>query len=199
MSHGDSMHPVSGSNRAARPARSRWIRIAIATLCLPVHACDLGTGGAVELSWSLRPASGPGSGSNQPFVDCEARDSRNTRIRAITRVRLHWTVPGSPPCSRWWACDAHHGATRFEVPQGIADLTLTLECGDPTPGLGECEDDHPADPGTYIAPALVQRDAVRGEVVTLGAVELVVSDAACPNQPCTCPTGAQLATDHTSR
>lgn len=195
------MHPVSGSNRAARSAASLWIRIAIATLCLVVHACDLGTGGAVELSWSLRPASGPGSGSGSDtkFVGCEARDHQNNLIRAITRVRLHWTVPGSTPCSRWWDCNANHGATRFEVPQGVANLTVTLECGDPTPGLSECADDHPANPDTYTAPAIVQRDSIRGEVVTLGAVELVVSDAACPNPPCTCPMGAQVATDHTSR
>lgn len=193
------MHPVSGSNRAARSARSLRIRIAIATLCLAVHACDLGTGGAVELSWSLRPGSGSGS---DKFVGCEARDRQNHLIRAITRVRLHWTV-GSVTCSHAWPCDANHGATRFEVPSGIADLTLTLECGSPTPGLAECEDDQPADPATYIAPAIVQRDAIRGEAVTLGAVELVVSDAACPQPPCTCPialpTSAQVATDHTSR
>lgn len=198
------MHPVSGSNRAARSAASLSIRIAIATLCLPVHACDLGTGGAVELSWALRPASGPGSGSGsaQPFVHCESSKDQVV-VRAITRVRLHWMVPGSTPCSRAWSCDDNHGATRFEVPQGIANLTLTLECGDPTPGPSECADDHPADPSTYITPAIVQRDSIRGEVVTLGAVELVVSDAACPQQPCTCPfvppTSAQVATDHTSR
>ncbi len=193
------MHPVSGSNRAARSARSLRIRIAIATLCLAVHACDLGSGGAVELSWSLRPASGAGS---DKFVGCEARDSQNHLIREITRVRLHWQV-GSVPCSRAWSCDANHGATRFEVPPGVADLTLTLECGPATPGLAECEDDQPADPRTYITPAIVQRDSIRGEVITLGAVELVVSDAACPQEPCTCPiappTSAQVATDHTSR
>src|SRR5215468_5691401 len=94
MSHGDSMHPVSGSNRAARSAASLWIRIAIATLCLPVHACDLGTGGAVELSWARRPASGPGNGSGSgQFVDCERSQEMNrvqVQVRAITRVRLHW-------------------------------------------------------------------------------------------------------------
>lgn len=175
-------------------------------MCLPVHACDLGTGGAVELSWSLRPASGPGNGSGgqKPFVDCDARrDPQNTLIRAISRVRLHWQV-GSMTSSRAWSCADNHGATRFEVPRGIANLTLTLECGDPTPGLPEDQDDQPADPSTYIAPAVVQRDSIRGEVVTLGAVELVISSAACPACPCTCPvdpppTCPQVATDHTSR
>lgn len=136
-------------------------------------------------------------------MDCEARDSENNLLRAITRVRLHWQVAGSPPCSRAWSCDDNHGTTRFEVPRGAASLTLTLECGRATPGLGECDDDQPADPATYIAPAIVQRDAIRGEVITLGAVELVVSDVACPQEPCTCPvpppTSAQVATDHTSR
>lgn len=199
------MHPVSGSNLTARSARSLWIRIAIATLCLAVHACDLGNGGAVELSWSLRPASGTGSGSGNKFVDCERSEDANGRqvpVRAIRRVRLHWQV-ASTTCSRAWNCGDNHGATRFEVPPGIANLTLTLECGAPTPGLTECEDDQPADPATYIAPAIVQRLAVRGEVVTLGAVELVVSDTKCPDGPCTCPTAAptsaQVAADHTSR
>ena len=173
-------------------------------MCLPVHACDLGTGGAVELSWALRPASGPGSGSgsNDKFVHCEGSKDQVV-VRAITRVRLHWQV-GSMACSRAWSCDDNHGATRFEVPQGIANLTLTLECGTATPGLGECEDDQPACSTTYIAPAIVQRDSIRGEVITLGAVELVVSDAACPSEPCTCPVGPpttcpQVAADHTSR
>lgn len=177
------MHPVSGSNRAARPARSLWIRIAVATSCLAGSACDLGSGGAVELSWSLRPASGPGG---DKFVGCEARDSQNNLLRAITRVRLHWQVDGMT-CSHAFSCDANHGATRFEVPPGIADLTLTLECGDPTPGLPACAEDQPAAPDTYLAPAIVQRDSIRGEVATLGAVELVVSVAACPGAPCTCP------------
>ena len=177
------MHPVSGSNRAAGPARSLWIRFAIATSCLPVPACDLGAGGAVELSWSLRPESGSGG---DKFVGCEARDSQNNLTRAIRRVRLHWQV-GSETCSKPFNCDDNHGATRFDVPPGIADLTVTLECGDPTPGLPECADDQPAAPGTYLAPAIVQRDSIRGEVVTLGAVELVVSVAACPGEPCTCP------------
>lgn len=181
------MHPVSGSNRAAKRAHRLRITFAIAALCLAVHACDLGSGGAVELSWSLRPASGSGS---DKFVSCEGRDAQNNLVRAITRVRLHWQV-GSATCSQWWNCDDNHGATRFEVPPSPppleANLWLTLECGDPTPGLAPCVDDQPADPTTYIAPAIVRRNVIRGETVTLGAVELVVSDAACPNEPCTCP------------
>src|SRR4051812_28868103 len=77
MSHGDSMHPVSGPNPAPNPAPRLWLRVAIATLCLPVHACDLGNGGAAELSWSLRPAS---SAVPQKFVGCDAQDSGGNPI-----------------------------------------------------------------------------------------------------------------------
>jgi hypothetical protein len=175
------MHPISGSNREAKPAHGLRIRIAIATLCLPVHACDLGSGGAVELSWSLRPASGA---TLDKFVGCEDRDKQGTLIRAITQIRLHWQV-GSMACSHAWSCDNNHGATGFEIPPGIADLWVTPECG--TERSSSCDDDHPAASDTYIAPAIVQRDVIRGETVTLGAVELVVSVAACPNEPCTCP------------
>src|ERR1700759_1301322 len=67
MSNGDSMHDDSGSNRECRvPVAVAWmIRVATATLCLGVHGCDTGKGGAVELSWSLRPAS---SELNKKFV-----------------------------------------------------------------------------------------------------------------------------------
>jgi hypothetical protein len=193
------MHPVSGSNPATNPAPRLWLRVAIATLCLPVHACDLGNGGAAELSWSLRPAS---SAVPQKFVGCDAQDSGGNPIRSIKQIRLHWQV-GTASCSHAWPCEANHGATGFEIPQGIADLRLTLECGDPDPGDGACAEDDPAVPETYIAPAIVQREVVRGQAVTLGAVEVVVSSAACPGAPCTCPVGgataAQVETDHTSR
>jgi hypothetical protein len=190
------MHPISGSNRKARPAHSLRIRIAIATLCLPVHACDLGSGGAVELSWSLRPAS---SAMTAKFVGCEGRDSSGSLIWAITQIQLHWQV-GSVTGSKAWSCDANHGATGFEIAPGPANLWVTPACG-PAQTTPPSDDDVPAAPDTYIAPAIVQRDVIRGETVTLGAVELVVSVATCPQPPlCVCPpTGAQLATDHTER
>jgi hypothetical protein len=196
MSHGDSMHPVSGSNRMARSARSLWLRVAIATLCLPVHACDLGTGGAVELSWSLRPASSDG---HDKFIHCEGPPVPETGIPRwqVKQIRLHWQV-GSTACSHAWSCDDNHGATRFEVPTGMANLWVTPECGD-DPATPPCTDDHPAAPDTYIAPAIVQREVIRGEAVTLGAIELVVAVASCPDPPsCICTTSAQFATDHTS-
>src|SRR3954462_312346 len=116
MSHGDSMHPISGSNPTARSARSLRIRVAIATLCLPVHAGDLGSGGAVELSGSLRPASGPGTGSgNDKFVSCEGPtdlelgQNMGKPIWVITQIRLHWQAPdGTKSGSDAWPCDDNH-------------------------------------------------------------------------------------------
>jgi len=93
-----------------------------------------------------------------------------------------------PPCSKDWNCDENHGATGFDLPEGIANLLVTPACSDGS---------LPA-PDTYIAPAIVQRDVIRGETVSLGAVELVVATMKCktaalgsPNagtQSCICGT-----------
>jgi hypothetical protein len=177
MSHGDSMHHDSGSNRESRlGVTARW-RVAIVTLCLMVHGCDTGHGGAVELSWSLRPV--PGAGTTQftgchPDVKSEGWD--------IARIRLRWTLAdGSCPaqlCDQTFDCDANHGATGFDVPAGIANLLVAPECSD---------GNLPA-PNTYIAPAIVQRNVIRGETVSLGAVELVVAISDCASRPCICGT-----------
>jgi hypothetical protein len=74
-----------------------------------------------------------------------------------------------PPCLQDWDCDDSHGATGFELPEGLANLLVTPICSDGS---------LPA-PETYIAPAIVQRDVIRGETVSLGAVELVVATTEC--------------------
>src|SRR5215510_6804817 len=86
MSHGDSMHRALGSNRDLRPTVTAWMRVAIVTLCLAVHACDTGRGGAVELSWKLRPMSGT---SEDPFVRV-CHPDRTTGWDVAT-IRLSWT------------------------------------------------------------------------------------------------------------
>src|ERR1041384_5592032 len=76
MRTGDSMRDDSGSNRCgagvARPGPGSvaWlIRVVAGTLYLLVHGCDTVSGGAVELSWKLRPAS---SSLSDKFVDCDS-------------------------------------------------------------------------------------------------------------------------------
>ena len=101
------------------------------------------------------------------FVDCQA-DSTGAGWGPVALIRLHWQV-GDARGSHAWSCGANHGATGFELAEGTANLSLTPECGD-----GET-----AASDTYIAPAIVQREVIRGETVSLGAVELVVSVTGC--------------------
>lgn len=119
------------------------------------------------------------------FVDCDPGPDEQGR-GTVTQIRLHWQMEtssdgGSREGSKPWPCGYNNGVTGFEVPEGIADLWVTPECS-----YGE------ASPGTYIAPAPVQRYVTRGDTVSLGAVELVVSVSSCrmpgqqDGQPCIC-------------
>jgi hypothetical protein len=160
-------------------------RAAFAVVSLGVHGCDTVTGGAVELSWKLRPAA---SSLPDKFVDC---DSGKPGTAPVKKIRLHWLVPdASNPKgmegSQAWDCNFNHGVTGFDLAVGTAQLWVTPEC-----------EDGVADADTYIAPATVQRSVALGDTVSLGAVELVVSasycrfdaqltDAGVAAQPCIC-------------
>jgi len=145
--------------------------VAIATaLCLAVHGCTDVDGGAVELSWKLRPAS-----SNLPdkFVAC---DSGKAGTNPVTRIRLEWELEGGAPGgAAEWPCDDSHGVTGFDLPVGEALLTVKPVCAT---GL--------ALPGSYIAPAAERRQVNLGDTVSLGAVELVVVVSYCDDQLCIC-------------
>src|SRR5215470_3711630 len=110
-----------------------YMRVALACLvvCLAVNGCTNVDGGAVELSWKLRPA----SGSTTLFVECA------TGVGTITRVRLDWQV-GSTTGFTSWNCTDYHGVTGFDLPPGVASLSISPEC------LLT-----PADTHTYTAPA----------------------------------------------
>src|SRR3954464_11965859 len=93
--------------RAAGPVA--WlIRVAIVTLWLPVHGCDTVSGGAVELSWKLRPAS---SSLDDKFVDCNSGKPLTGEVRNIV---LHWRV-GGEESSESWRCAFNHGVTGFDL------------------------------------------------------------------------------------
>lgn len=129
-------------------------------------------GGAVELSWKLRPAS---SDLPDKFVDC-APGLEGTN--PVTRIRLFWEVEvasGSMTGSESWRCDDNHGVTGFDLPEGSALLWIAPECA-----AG------PASPFTYTAPAPEQRRVISGDTVSLGAVELVLRVSYCGQQPCIC-------------
>jgi hypothetical protein len=176
MDLGDSMHGALGSNRECRLTGvvARTIQLAFTALCLLVHGCDDVSGGAVELSWKFRPAS---SERTDKFVDCEPDQNvpmdRLEGWGPIDRVQLHWTNSDGaclqPPCDDDWPCGNNRGATRFVLPDGIASLWVTPLCAGGQPAAQD----------TYIAPAIVQRQVIRGQIVSLAAVELVVSVTGC--------------------
>ncbi len=131
------------------------------------------TGGAVELSWKLRPAS---SSLEDKFVGCTpGRFGTNP----VTRMRLDWEVrdqAGVRTGSDDWACTDNHGVTGFDLPEGDALLRVTPLCAE-----GE------ADPASYIAPAAEQRRVIAGDTISLGAVEIIVVVTICnETQPCVC-------------
>lgn len=148
---------------------SRRTRMMIATaLCLAVHGCESVNGGAVELSWKLRPAS---SSLEDKFVDCA---SGKPGTNPVTHIRLDWDM-GSTSGSDTWLCSDNHGVTGFDLPEGEALLSVTPMCGA-----------EPALPASYIAPAPERRTVIRGDTVSLGAVELVLLVSYCDDQPCIC-------------
>src|SRR4051812_9411769 len=97
MHSGDNMALRAGSNAAL--------------LFVVLAGCDDVTGGAVELSWKLRPAS---SSLPDKFVDCE---SGQPGTGPVTDIRLHWEAE-SGPGDVSWRCDNNHGVTGFDLPPG---------------------------------------------------------------------------------
>jgi hypothetical protein len=145
-------------------------RIIVTALYLAVHAaCATVDGGAVEMSWRLKPASG--ADTSQPFIDCT---SSLPGTGPVTGIRLDWQV-GADHAFAVFDCGAGHGVTRFEVPPGDALLSVSPVCA-----AG------PADTSTYTAPAPEQRAVTVGNTVSLGAVELILEVASCDIQPCIC-------------
>lgn len=147
---------------------------ALVWCALLAAGCGTGVeGGAVELSWRLRPAPGPiGNNPCDPFVCC---DPMQTGANAIERIQLDWVVDGVGS-SASWRCDDGNGVTGFELPPGEALLTVSPVC------VG-----HAADPATYTAPAAEQRTVKIGDTVSLGAVELLLRVSSCSAaQPCIC-------------
>ena len=94
------------------PRLAASTRMALATgLCLSVHGCENVNGGAVELSWKLRPAS---SSLEEKFVGCAPTKSEGRR-GIVVSMRLDWEVrdsqAGVPTGARSWECTDNHGVT----------------------------------------------------------------------------------------
>lgn len=135
---------------------------------LAVAACSGVDGGAVELSWKLRPAS---SALEDKFVDCE---SGKEGTNPIASIRLDWIVEQQADHEQW-PCNDSHGVTGFVLPAGSALFSVSPVCESGTPKAT-----------SYIAPAVEQRNVILGDTVSLGAVELVVQVTDCAAQDCIC-------------
>jgi hypothetical protein len=158
--------------------------MALATgLCLLVHGCESVNGGAVELSWKLRPASSP---LEDKFVGCDPGVDED-RMRSVAGIRLEWEVRVQAEVqtgAKDWDCKDNHGVTGFDLPEGDALLTVKPLCRQ---GGAEPTSYIEADPASYIAPAAEQRRVIVGDTITLGAIELVVVVTTCDAmQPCIC-------------
>jgi hypothetical protein len=144
-------------------ARARVVAVALTWLCL--HACADVSGGAVELSWLLRPSDGNESACSEQSCCQTSR---------VAQIRLNWSVDGNTG-SDAWQCDDNRAVTKFELPPGDAILWVVPECAG-----------GPAETDTYEAPAPVVRTLVAGEVVSLNAVVVQVQVSACAEQRCIC-------------
>lgn len=169
------MNPASSIARAVDVGqiavnRRTRARVGVATLtCLALHAsCADVSGGAVELSWLLRPSDGDES---------ICTDQSCCRTAGVSQIRLSWDVEGSVG-SDAWPCDDNRAVTKFVVPPGEAALWVVPECAD-----------GPAEPERYEAPAPVVRTVVVGEVVSLNAVVVQVLVGGCAPTNCICQGG----------
>lgn len=139
--------------------------------------CNQVDGGAVELSWKLRPAS---SRLPDKFVECRSGEAGTN---PVTKMQLEWSVRTDD--NRFiegtdeWPCDDSHGVTGFDLPAGTALLSVKPICG-------EVPNEFGAVPASYISPAAEQRRVNVGDTVSLGAVELVVVVSDCGDQSCIC-------------
>jgi hypothetical protein len=151
--------------------------LALAVALASVSACTGANGGAVELSWRLRPAEGP-IATTTPFLSCDL-SAAGSGIGPVARIQLGWTVAsasGSSDGVASWDCNATDGTTGFDLAPGDALLTVSPVC----------DGGSAADPASYTAPAPIERTVVAGDAIDLGAVELVLQVSSCGAQPCTC-------------
>ncbi len=142
-----------------------------ALLLFIVVGCTGANDGAVELSWSFRPAS-----SSDPDTNVDCFLNGGSGLNPVTFVRLDWTSEDGTPGTDFWNCTDYHGVTGFSLEVGDTLLSAAPECGDHVP----------ADPLSYTAPAPVLRNVSAGDTVSLGAVQLVMQVSMCDAQPCIC-------------
>jgi hypothetical protein len=128
-------------------------------VCPLVHGCVEASGGAVEVSWSLRDISGA-------TTTCD--DAR------VEEMHLYWQVDNRTR-DDVWSCTDGRGVTGFDLEPGSVSLWLEPECAN-----------GPALAGSYRAPPVIVRTITEGDVITLETQLIEVRAADCSDD-CTCP------------
>lgn len=176
-------------SRSSHSVCVAWlIRVMFAAVCPLVHGCTNVSGGAVELSWKLRAASG-GSAS---FVTCDSAgnltDSNGSKLELpghLVDIRLHWEHEGVADYKDF-KCSANHGVTGFQLPPGEDFLWVSPVCDS-----GYLFDVEDVAPNTFSTAAPEQRTVIAGNTISLGAIELVLQVWSCNLQPCICCSSCQ--------
>jgi hypothetical protein len=161
-------NPVPGDS--SRQNRILPVLLAICTFGYVLQSvqCVGIDGGATELTWSLRTFEGESS-------DC--------REAKISKVRLCWNEATSTDTGcrsgkfREFDCKEETGVTLFEIEPGSMRFRVEPLCAD---GLVAAS-------STYQVPPEIVRTVREGEVVTLDALLIVVTDPeSCTGAECTC-------------
>lgn len=157
--------PAPQSVSAVRGRQYRVLATLLA-LCTTqgTHCVDI-AGGASELSWELRTFEGE-------RVSCA--DAK------VSQIRLCWSAldEEATGCRRFrsFSCKDLTGVTLFEIEPGPTKLYV-----EPI-----CVDGQAASSGTFQGPSEIVRTVREGEVVTLGALLIAVTDPDSCGSQCTC-------------
>ena len=123
-------------------------------------ACVDVNGGAVELSWSLRTATG---------METTCQTAGITQVALCVRQCDMTTCTGPAICpAATWECDRLRGATLFDIAPGRTELTIRADCS--------------GGAANVVLPPPLVRDIVTGDVTQLNALLITVpsTGGACP-------------------
>ena len=171
------------NSRRPRQVRGPVVAWSWPVLAVALVGCVEISGGAAELSWSIR--------------DSEGDSVRSCSAARIDQIRLCWqsvedagaaTLTCPPARSDDFLCEDGTGVTGFEIPPGRSALFIIPICDPDEQGRRI-----PAVEDSYEVPPPIVRTVEDGRVVTLNSLLLVVNRTNCCAEPgqtgcdvCTC-------------
>ena len=142
-----------------KPHRA-WLCSVMMITAVTLAACVDVSGGAVELSWSLRTTDGVRRGCDPSWLLDTAR------IRLVCQT----TDPMPAACDLGpggafpdWECLSYAGSTAFNIPEGTYQFQIEVICADANPA-----------PADVTVPAPIVRDIFVGEIAQLNALLIEV-------------------------